>query len=65
MTDEEHTVSATKEIHGQGANALTRYRGRCSCGHVTFMHYSSPAAARTAIKRTHIASLTLNETVDA
>jgi hypothetical protein len=50
----DHQVTTTSEKRGQGANAQTRYRGRCSCGHTTYMHYSTPEAARTAVRRTHL-----------
>jgi hypothetical protein len=62
---DEHSISVISEKRGSGANARVRYRGRCSCSHTTFMHYSTPDAARTALERTHIASLTLNERQDA
>lgn len=62
---EEHTVSSVPEKHGQGANAQTRHRGRCSCGVTTNLHYSTPDAARTAIRRTHLADINLNERQDA
>ena len=66
MTDPfDHQVTSTKEKRGHGANEQTRYRGRCSCGHTTYMHYSTPEAARTAVRRTHITSLTLNERQEA
>jgi hypothetical protein len=29
------------------------YRGRCSCGYETHMHYSEPQIALGAIRRTH------------
>jgi hypothetical protein len=51
----DHTASATKETRGDKHNV--RYRGRCSCGRVSFMHYSTPEAARTAITRAHIAEV--------
>lgn len=50
----EHEVSSTAEKRGEGAKAQTRYRGRCSCGHVSYLHYSTPQAARTAVRRTHL-----------
>lgn len=42
-----------------------RYWGRCSCGTTTHMRYSTPESARTAIRRTHIADIQLNERQDA
>ena len=53
--DNSHTLSVMKEQRrtGPGEALTTRYRGRCSCGAQTFMHYSTPDAARTAMRRTH------------
>lgn len=64
MTDE-HAVTAIKEPHKVGRETITRWRGRCSCGRTTYMHYSTPIAATTALNRTHIAELNLNKGVNA
>lgn len=58
-----HIASSTKEIRGDKHNV--RYRGRCSCGHKTYMHYSTAVAAETAIRLAHIAEVTLNERTTA
>jgi short subunit dehydrogenase-like uncharacterized protein len=66
MTDLfDHQVSSTTEKRGTGANEKVRHRGRCSCGHTTHLHYSTQEAARTALRLTHIAILTLNERTTA
>lgn len=36
-----------------GGPAVRRYRGRCSCGWTTSMHYSSAAMALGAARRVH------------
>jgi hypothetical protein len=59
---DEHVVSSLPDVRRVGVDrTITRYRGRCSCGEVTFMHYATPDSAKTAIRRTHIARLALNE----
>lgn len=62
---EGHKVSALREKRHVGNREVVRYRGRCSCGTQSFMHYSTPIAAKTAMERTHITSLTLNERKEA
>lgn len=59
----EHVASATKEIRGDKHNV--RYRGRCSCGKTTSLHYSTPDAAKSAMEHTHIAEINLNERTTA
>jgi hypothetical protein len=56
MTDDEHVISATAERRreGGGQGAITRYRARCSCGAKSYMHYGTAAAAKTAMRRTHL-----------
>ena len=52
MSDE-HAVSALAEKHDDGM----RFRGRCSCGKSSYMVYSTKAAAKAALRRTHLADL--------
>lgn len=54
---EAHGVTALREKRGDAV----RWRGRCSCGAQTYMHYSSPDTARTALRRTHLRSLAHQE----
>ena len=54
MSDTEHTVTAMKEIRHIDGHDAVRWRGRCSCSAQTYMHYSTPEAARTAVRRTHL-----------
>ena len=54
MGDDEHTVTAMKEVRRIDGKDDVRWRGRCSCGQKSYMHYATAAAARTAIRRTHL-----------
>ncbi|MGA9527153.1 MAG: hypothetical protein WBS24_03445 [Terriglobales bacterium] len=58
----EHTVTSIPEKHGNGAGERVRHRGRCSCGASTYMHYSTPDLAKTALRRTHIRDTNEKET---
>ena len=51
--NDEHAVSALPEKHDGGM----RFRGRCSCGANSYMVYSTKAAAKAALRRTHLADL--------
>lgn len=59
LDPEGHTVTAMREVRGDKHNV--RWRGRCSCGKQTNLHYSMPESAKTALRQTHIAELQLNE----
>ena len=64
MSDD-HEISALPEKHQVRSEAVTRYRGRCSCGAVSFMHYGTKQAARTALRRTHMISVDANSSDDS
>jgi hypothetical protein len=56
VTDE-HTVSAVSERHyirNPAGDMTVRWRGRCSCGARSFMHYATAKAAKVALRRTHL-----------
>ena len=57
MSDE-HDVSVLREMRSVQGKEVPRYRGLCSCTWRTYMHYSTPEAARTATRRIHLASPT-------
>ena len=57
MSDE-HKVSAMREMRHIGGKWTPRWRGRCSCGAQTYMHYAFPSSAQTALHRTHLSKPT-------
>jgi hypothetical protein len=65
MSDTEHTVTAMKEIRHIDGHDAVRWRGRCSCSATSYMHYSTAAAAKTAIRQTHLHEATEPERTNA
>ena len=53
----DHSVTHTKETRNVEGKKLVRYYGRCSCGRQTHLHYSTAAAAESALRRTHVRDL--------
>ena len=51
------TVSQERRKLSGSDKYTSRFRGRCSCGYQTHLHYSTPLAAKTALTRTHLADM--------